>query len=152
MRSKIIICLNQDDTRESNKDGLDISLIRLNKQNNEVLWAGANNPLYVYSQGELEMHIASKQPVGHYFKMEKYKQVSFTPKKGDILYLFSDGYIDQFGEKSNKKFGSKRFKSLIEETAKEDIFSQKKILEDKFYEWKGGLEQIDDICIVGLKI
>ena len=94
----------------------------------------------------------NKMPIAIYDKMDKFTNHEIKLKKGDLLYMFSDGYADQFGGPKSKKFKYKPFKELILKIAGQPMKEQKKILDKTFEEWKGKLDQIDDVCIVGLQI
>lgn len=136
------------------KDGMDISLCVINKKTYEIAWAGANNPLWYINENENELKevTATKQPVG---KSEDYKSFTthvFNLAKGAILYLFTDGYADQFGGPKGKKFKYKQLADLILSCKNLPMREQCKILERAFLSWKGNLDQIDDVCIIGLKL
>ncbi len=136
------------------KDGMDISLCVINQKTYEVAWAGANNPLWYINENEEELKeiTATKQPVG---KTENYKSFTthaFNLAKGAMLYLFTDGYADQFGGPKGKKFKYKQLADLILANRKLPMREQCKILENTFVSWKGNLDQIDDVCIIGLKL
>ncbi|MBL7893671.1 MAG: SpoIIE family protein phosphatase [Bacteroidia bacterium] len=136
------------------KDGMDISLCVINQKTYEIAWAGANNPLWYLNENEDELKevTATKQPVG---KSEDYKSFTthvFNLAKGAMLYLFTDGYADQFGGPKGKKFKYKQLADLIIANRKLPMREQCKILENAFTNWKGNLDQIDDVCIIGLKL
>jgi len=135
------------------KDGMDISVCTIDTDNNMVEFAGAHNHLYIIRNNELEIFKADRMPVS----VSPKQDVPFTNhkikiNKDDILYLFSDGYIDQFGGEYGHKLKSKNFKKLLLEIHNENMKKQKKILENNFNTWKGNLAQLDDILIIGLKI
>ena len=94
----------------------------------------------------------NKMPIAMYEKMDEFTNHEIKLKKGDLLYMFSDGYADQFGGPKSKKFMYKQFKELILRIAGQPMKEQEKILDKTFEEWKGKLEQIDDVCIIGLQI
>jgi serine phosphatase RsbU (regulator of sigma subunit) len=146
------------------KDGMDISLCVINTKTREIAWAGANNPLwYIPTQVEKDQEAAeaecklkeitaTKQPIG---KSESYQ--SFTTHilklaKGSLLYLFTDGFADQFGGPKGKKFKYKQLAELIFSSRNLGMQEQKDKLERAFTSWKGDLEQIDDVCIIGLRL
>jgi len=151
---------------------MDMSLYVLDRNSNQLEFSGANNPLYIVRKNISKSELAGngllskihnndlgeikgdKQPIGY----EEGKESPFTKKvlqlqKGDLLYTFSDGYADQFGGKQNKKFTYGRFKDLLLTVKGKSMNSQKKVLAQSIDEWMGAdNEQIDDICIVGIKI
>lgn len=136
------------------KDGMDISLCVINKKTYEIAWAGANNPLWYINNNEEELKevTATKQPVG---KSESYKTFTthvFNLAKGAILYLFTDGYADQFGGPKGKKFKYKQLADLILTNKNLPMREQGNLLERAFNTWKGNIEQVDDVCIIGLKL
>ncbi|MDF2435824.1 MAG: protein serine/threonine phosphatase [Bacteroidota bacterium] len=134
------------------KDGMDISLISLNLNNAEVKWAGANNPLWYISGGKFNEISADKQPIGSSFNAKPFTTHRLLLQKGDLIYLFTDGYADQFGGPKGKKFKYKPLKDLLSENHKLSCEEQKKILDDAFISWKEGLEQVDDVCMIGIRI
>jgi len=164
LRDEIIIALNQRGIQSDQKDGMDISLLSLNvlphKDDSgefyEFLWAGANNPCWLIEKGELQELPPDKMPIGIHDHLDRFTTVKVHLKKGDKIYLFSDGYRDQFGGPSSKKFMSKQFRKLIIENSFRGMTEQKEILEQTIEEWKSGFgikhEQTDDITIVGLEI
>lgn len=134
------------------KDGMDISLLSINLVNKSIFWSGANNPLWYIQNEELREIKANKQPIG---KTES--PTSFTTHKIEYventsIYLFTDGFADQFGGPKGKKFKYKQFSDLILKHNKLSINEQSSLLKKVFLEWKGNLEQVDDVCVIGIKI
>ncbi|MDQ3049218.1 MAG: SpoIIE family protein phosphatase, partial [Bacteroidota bacterium] len=134
------------------KDGMDISLASIDLQNLQLKWAGANNPLWYISENELNEITAHKQSIGKTEKPTSFLTHTLSLKKGDILYFFSDGFADQFGGPNGKKFKYKPLKSLLLKHSGLPMPEQKMILEATLREWKGDLEQVDDICLMGLRL
>ncbi len=134
------------------KDGMDISLVSLSYSALALQWSGANNPLWIIRSGELLEWKADKQPVGMYFDRKEFTTHSVEIQKGDLIYVFSDGYGDQFGGERKKKFKESSMKKLLLANWFSPMNEQKKILEREFRNWKGDLEQIDDVCVIGVKI
>ncbi len=141
---------------ESVKDGMDISLCCYNMESHTLQWAGAHNSLYVVStdgeQKQLQEYKADKQPVGDYVDQKPFTNHDIPVKKGDVLYLFSDGFADQFGGEKKKKFKVKPFKQLLVDHSHQEMSEQKHILNRSFEDWKGELDQVDDVCLMGIKI
>lgn len=133
-------------------DGMDISLICINPETSHLLWSGANIPLWYIKNKELLELTPNKQPIGNFENSTSFLTHSLVLDKGDVLYLFSDGYADQFGGEKGKKFKSRPLKNLLIENAHLSMADQKIILEKTLHDWKGNLEQVDDICFMGLKI
>lgn len=142
---------------EQVNDGMDISLITINMQTNKAQWAGANCPLWIMRQKNNDEHDLlvlkpDKQPVANFVSMEPFTNHEVTLQKGDKLYLFSDGFQDQFGGKNNKKYKVGRLKKYVSSLSKKPMSAQKELFEREFYSWKGELEQIDDVCLIGIEI
>ncbi len=134
-------------------DGMDIALCAINKERNKLLFSGANRPLVIIRKGEVIDVDADRKSIGGV----SYDDNTFSKKEikvetGDVLYLFSDGYIDQFGGESGKKLKSKPFKELLLSIHALSMNTQKEKLAEAFEKWKGNLEQIDDVCVIGVKI
>lgn len=134
------------------KDGMDISLCALNTKTNQLLWSGANNPLWFISDKTLTEIKGDKQPIGKTDYLKPFSTHSIQLQKGDTIYIFTDGYADQFGGEKNKKFMYKPLKNLLTEIHQEPLEIQKEVLKQKFTSWKGDTEQTDDVLIIGLKI
>lgn len=155
---------------EDVKDGMDIGLASIEKLDNgcmKVGFAGAHNNLWVVSkrkdlgcesatleQGEYYLHEikANKQPVGKYDDRLPFKTTDLILEKGERFYLYSDGYADQFGGPKGKKFKNKNFKQLILSTIKDELTIQENKLQANFEAWKGDLEQLDDVCVIGIEV
>ena len=159
--SDILDALNQGVTNtlrekgdSSVKDGMDISLCSIDYENNIVQYAGAYNPLYLVRNNELIQYKANKFPIGQsgVEEFKKYTNNEVEVKKGDTLYIFSDGYADQFGGPRGRKFMYKAFRNLLTEISNEPMDKQREILNKTIDEWRGDLEQVDDIIVIGIKI
>ncbi len=139
------------------KDGMDISICVLNLDTNRLMYAGAHNPLYLIrntnEEPKIDIYKADKMPIGVYVNIDQ----SFTNhvidlKKGDTFYIFSDGYADQFGGASGKKFKYNQFRQLLLDIQNKDMKGQKNMLELEIEKWMGKHQQLDDIVIIGMKI
>ncbi len=151
-------------TDEKVKDGMDISIISIDKSAGEIIWSGANNPLWYVQNGELKMIAPNKQPIGVSENSRPFTSHKIQLEKNDCIYLFTDGYADQFGgtnlqeeEHPNqaargKKFKYKQLKKMLLETSNLPMQEQEKILGSTIENWKGNLEQVDDILIIGIRI
>jgi len=137
-------------SKRSVSDGMDIALISL--QNNSLHYAGAYNPLWLIRDGELMETKADKQPVGNYENASAFTTQQVDCHPGDTFYIFSDGFADQFGGESRKKFKSKAFKMLLLEIQEKSMEEQGEVLSHFFEDWKKDLEQIDDVCVIGFRI
>jgi serine phosphatase RsbU (regulator of sigma subunit) len=142
------------------KDGMDISLLKLyssvdtSSNGIAVQWSGANNPLWIIRKNSLVLEEikADKQPVGKFSERKNFTTHHINLKKGDRLYLFTDGYADQFGGEKGKKFKYRQLEDLLVSSAHLALNEQKEILENVFVNWKGNLEQVDDVCLIGILV
>jgi serine phosphatase RsbU (regulator of sigma subunit)/Tfp pilus assembly protein PilF len=139
---------------EDVKDGMDISLCALNTKTHELMWAGANNPLWLVKKDAAEIIEvkADKQPIGKYEASRPFTSHALQLSAGDTIYIFSDGYPDQFGGENGKKYKSGKFKKTLIELSEKSIDLQKEFLDQEFEAWRGDLEQIDDVCVIGVRV
>ena len=135
---------------EEVKDGMDIALCSLNGL--ELKYAGAHNPLWIMRNGELIEIKADKQPVGKYDQLQPYQTHSIQLESGDTFYIFSDGFADQFGGEKGKKMKSKGFRDMLFSIQDKTIPEQKEYLRNEFIKWRGDIEQLDDVCVIGVRI
>lgn len=150
LRDKTIRALRQKGESLENKDGMDISLCAIKE--NQLWFSGANNPLWLIRGNEIKEFTADKQPIGFHPNPRPFTLQSYVLQKGDALYLFSDGYADQFGGPRRKKFMYRQFEDLLVSIQDKNMAEQKKILDETIENWKGGLDQIDDVLVIGIKI
>ncbi len=135
------------------KDGMDISLLSI--KGNEIKWAGANNPLWYISSSavtELVEVKADKQPIGKTDNPLPFTTHNLQLSKADTLFLFTDGYADQFGGPKGKKFKYKQFEDLLVASHKLPLNEQCSLISKDLNDWKGVLEQVDDICVIGIRL
>ena len=135
--------------------GMDMALCSLDTYNNLLEYAGAFNAVWIYDGFKLDVIKADRYPVGHYFfepDDKLFKTHSVKVKAGDKIYLFSDGYQDQFGGKNGDKFLKSRLETLIVSTAHLSLVNQRKKLSDAFDDWKSYYEQIDDVMIFCVEV
>lgn len=141
---------NNDD---SVRDGMDITLCSLNKKQMKLKFAGAYNPLYLIRDSELQIIKTDKFAIGSFKPGEKnFETIEIDVKKGDKIYIFSDGYADQFGGPRGKKFMYRQFKETLISTIHESMENQKQLLDKRIESWRGSLEQVDDIVIFGVEV
>jgi serine phosphatase RsbU (regulator of sigma subunit) len=171
LRFKVKEMLVQKGEAEEQKDGMDMAIAIIDKEKKELQFAGANNPLFLIRNSSqntgtepgLEVKMESndsqlfelkgdRQPVGLYWEESKFTSHRIKLMAQDTLYVFTDGFVDQFGGEQRKKFKSQRFKELLLSFQKESMSAQKQLLENAFESWRNDIEQIDDVCIVGVRI
>lgn len=135
-------------------DGMDISICNLNFTTNELIWSGANSPLWLLQTDHSEIIECkpSKQPIGQFSNYEPFTSQVIQLQTGDSIYLFSDGFADQFGGEEGKKMKSKRMKELILSLQSLPMYEQKQSMMRYFDEWKGDLDQLDDVCVIGVQV
>ena len=153
IREHIIKSFEQEGSRNHVHDGMDITLIDLDLKNGRLWFAGAGQRLYILRDGEVITVNGNYCPVGYYFGRETpFDCQELEVFKGDQLYLFSDGVIDQFGGNPRKKFTFKRLKELLLKGESLSMAKQKEMLEESVTTWRGNQPQTDDISIMGIKI
>jgi len=145
--------LRQTRLSTSVRDGMDISLITIDFDNSKLNYAGGYNPLFIIRNDELIQIKADKFPIGGYMgeKLKNFTNHEMDLEKGDVIYLFSDGYPDQFGGTDDSKFLIKRFRDLLLKIHKEPMNEQKEILNQIHDDWRGSTIQIDDILVIGIR-
>ncbi len=153
LRANIKVTLSQTSNYNSAKDGMDIALCVIDYDTMTMQYAGAYNPLIIIRDNEMIQYKADKMPIGVHLR----EKATFTNHeikiiKNDCIYMYSDGFPDQFGGEKDNKFSSKRFKELLMIIHSESFEKQKQMLDDKFIEWKGRGNQIDDVLVFGGKI
>ena len=153
MKASVIKHLKQQGKKGEAQDGMDMVLCSIDKKTLIMEMAGAYNPLYLIRDGELTRTKVDRMPIGIYYKKTKpFTNHQIQLQKGDMLYLTSDGYIDQFSGITGEKLMSKNFNKYLLEIHKKPLNQQKTILEEKFDEWKNSADQIDDVIIFGIRI
>lgn len=148
-KTREIVLQEFDKSEDDVNDGMDISLCAL--EGNKLQYAGANNPLWIIRNGELIEYKADKQPIGKSIQPVPFTTHTIELLPKDTIYVFSDGYADQFGGDNDRKFKSGAFKSLLLSIQHLPMSEQKKHIENVFEDWKGNLDQVDDICIIGVR-
>ncbi|MFC2116467.1 two-component regulator propeller domain-containing protein [Bacteroidota bacterium] len=151
LRESVVTSLKQRQLDSGSRDGMDIALCKISYDQNTLWYAGAYNPLWLIRNGEVIEQRADRMPIAIYEKMNEFTTHTIKLQKGDSIYMFSDGYADQFGGPSGKKYKSGPFQELLVRLQEQSMEEQKEILNSTFEEWRGDFEQIDDIIVVGLK-
>lgn len=172
LRRKMKETLRQNDVKQSQKGGMDIALCIIDVNTLKLQYAGANSPMYVikkefnradnfaFEKGTTDRSIENlielppdKMPIGVYHnEKETFTNNEIQLEEGDCLYVFSDGYSDQFGGDKGRKFYSRRLKELLVEHSTKNMGEQYKVIEKSFYDWKGTNDQIDDVLMIGIRV
>jgi len=158
LRQRVKISLHQNRKKDAIRDGMDIALCVFNLATKTVQFAGANNPLYIVRKNkelnvfELINVCPDKMPISIHLIERAFKNNVIQLKTNDNLYIFSDGYYDQFGGEFGQKFMKRNFQNILIEIAEKEMNTQKEIIINTFLNWKEDREQIDDILIIGMKI
>jgi tetratricopeptide (TPR) repeat protein len=137
------------------RDGMDIALCSLNYETMSLGFSGAKNNAYVFRDGEIIELKADKHAIGELNELDElplYADKDMKVEKGDVVYLFSDGFVDQFGGTEGKKFKSKNLKERLKAMKDVPMDEQKRVMEKIFDDWKGSNEQVDDVCLMGIRI
>lgn len=157
-KTRELVIQEFEKSEEEVKDGMDIALCAI--KGNILEYAGAHNPLWIIRNGaeEIEQIKANKQPIGKHSKSTPFETHTVELQKGDTIYLFSDGYADQFGgenlpsgRQGGKKFKTDNFKRLFLSIQDETMERQCELIDEKFEDWRGNLEQLDDVCVIGVR-
>ncbi|MCB0400874.1 MAG: DUF4154 domain-containing protein [Flavobacteriales bacterium] len=151
-KTREIVMETFEKSDEDVNDGMDIALCSINTESKKLHFSGANNGMYLIRNGELTEIKPDKQPIGNYRDHKPFTLHEHDLQKGDVIYTFSDGYPDQFGGPKGKKFMYKNFKELLLEIHQKPMDEQHHLLVKAFEDWKGGIEQIDDVCVIGVRI
>lgn len=153
LNAGIIDALKQSEGEKEIHDGMDIALCSLDLKNSKLIYSGANRPLWIFKNGEMSMIKPSKAAIGGYqsARKEDFTQHEIPLSKGDTIYLFTDGYADQFGGPEGKKLLSKRFREMLKEIQHLPMSEQEKYLIKAFYDWKGNVGQVDDVLVIGVR-
>ena len=166
LRKEIITSLKQTDEIGEQKDGMDMSLINIDLDTLELEYAGANNPIYIIKKGKIETNDRiiqhgdtnlyeikpDKMPIAIFTRMNRFTNHKIQLEKGDIIYMFSDGFADQFGGEKGKKYKYKAFKELLMSVSTNKMETQKSLILQELENWQNKYFQIDDITIFALKI
>ncbi len=148
---ELVIATFEKSTNEV-KDGMDISLLCIDYLNKKITWSGANNPLWYIHNNELKVIKANKQPIGKAETLKPFVSHEIEYLDNTTFYLFTDGFADQFGGEKGKKFMYKQFSDLLLLNNEVSLNQQAIIINDAFEKWKDNIEQVDDVCVMGIKI
>lgn len=151
-KTRDLVIQEFEKSEEEVKDGMDVALCSLS--GNTLEFAGAHNPLWIIRKGEKEVeeYKADKQPIGKYALSEPFTTHKIILNEGDTFYIFSDGFADQFGGERGKKYKTKNFKRLLLSIQDKPISEHQQLLDNAFENWRGNIEQLDDVCVIGARI
>ncbi len=134
------------------RDGMDVALCSINFKTLMLSFSGAKNPVYIVRNKTLHEIKGDKQPIGSYESLTPFTNHQYQLEQGDMIYIFSDGFADQFGGPKGKKLKYKPFKNMLIENSDKSMEEQERKLVDLFENWKGDIEQLDDVCVIGVRV
>jgi serine phosphatase RsbU (regulator of sigma subunit) len=168
LRKEVIHALQQKGEMGEQRDGMDMGICSIDFKAMELQYSGANCPLYIirnknrqgidnaikteFNDAILYEIKGDRMPISIYEKMDKFNLVEISLQKGDLIYMFSDGFSDQFGGVDGKRFKYKPFKQLLLENCEKPMIDQKSELDKAFYNWKQDCDQIDDVMVLGFLV
>ena len=146
--------LKQDSKENQTRDGMDVALCSIDRKSQKIIFSGANRPLFCFRNDELEFTKGNSYGIGGIQSeaVREYTSHEFSFHIGDVIYLYTDGFVDQFGGKDNKKIMRGNFVNLLTSIQYYDLLEQEELLNKWLGEWKGDLEQTDDILLIGIKL
>lgn len=153
MRMNIINHLHQDVNEPTTSDGMDMSVITIDIRNNHLEFAGAMNPVVIVRKDDFIELKPDRMPVGYFDNEDRpFSATTLKLEPNDHIYMYTDGFYDQFGGKSGAKMKSQRFKNILTKASNEPVGNQKKFIKDEFNAWKGNHSQVDDVLIMGIHV
>lgn len=151
-KTREIVIQEFDESDENVRDGMDISICNVNYNSKKMLWAGANNPIWILNKNEFKELKGDKMPVGRYEHTTSFQTHEIELRQGERYILFSDGFADQFGGKKGKKYKYRALKEFLIDLSEEPIERFEQLLKAEFLRWKEDYEQLDDVCFVGFTL
>lgn len=139
-------------SKEGRQDGMDGVLLRMDLKTRELTFSGAHNAPVLVRGKEIIEYKADKMPIGKGVRDDAFTSQKLDVQKGDVIYLYTDGYADQFGGPKGKKFKYKQLNELLLSNMQQPLSVQREILHEAFEKWRGSLEQVDDVCLIGIRI
>lgn len=159
LRENVVSSLKQTGREGEARDGMDMALVVIDLQNMTMEFAGANNPLYMIREDQLSETKPDRMPISFHMRSEQFSSHRIPLTKGDTIYLFSDGYADQFGGPKGKKLKYRAFKEILLENRDKPMNEIHRILDETYEAWKShqgpdkeGYEQVDDVLVIGLRV
>jgi serine phosphatase RsbU (regulator of sigma subunit) len=150
LRDEIVRSLKTDEGYSM--DGMDAVFCKIDTEKQTLEYASANNSIYLIRQGELSEFKSQKMPVGYMEAAIPFHTSQIELQKNDVIYTFTDGFADQFGGAKGKKFKYSQLKQMLISISSQSLKNQQQMLNQSFEEWKGNLEQVDDVCVIGFKL
>ena len=147
----IVVSAFKSEGESDVKDGMDIALCSIDYQSGILKYAGANNECVIIRNGEIFELKPDKQPIGSFIDAKPFTQKEFPLEDGDCIYLYTDGYVDQFGGEKLKKFKSRQFKTMLAGLSHLPMSEQFTVVQKAFDNWKSDLDQVDDVCVFGVR-
>lgn len=146
--------LLQKNSKDTAKDGMDISIVEVELQTKKITVASAKRPVYLFLNNELTIFKGTRRSVGDSITDDRtpFVNIEYDGNPGDAIYLFSDGYTDQFGGPDGKKFMTLSVKKLLENNYRKPMKEQHRIIRETFFNWKNDLEQVDDVIFMGVRL
>ncbi len=151
-RKSIIEELHQTNDLSSSRDGMNTVILKIDKETNIMRYAGAYHSIIIVRDNKIIELKTDKEPIGFTYIMTPFTNFEFQLQKGDLIYLYTDGFVDQFGGERGKKFKSRKFKDLLQSISSLPLVNQKQVLKETFNTWKENEEQVDDVTVVGMRI
>ena len=153
LREQVIRALGQTGQRDETREGMEMALCVVDYDRRMIQFSGASRPMYLISEGELSVVEGDRMPIGIYGEeMVPFSNREVPFRENDIIYLFTDGYVDQIGGLERKTFRSARFRKLLREISQRPLEEQRSVLREEHEIWRAGREQIDDILVLGVKL
>lgn len=152
LRDRIKTALKQDGAEGTSRDGMDITIGKLNRDTNQFTYATANRMLYIYKDNKLERYTGNKMPVGYFEQEEKFVQYEVQLQKGNYIYFFTDGYVDQIGGDLGRKLKYPNFEAALKKAVEEGYPLDKNFFDTVFTDWKKHHHQVDDVSLVGIEV
>jgi serine phosphatase RsbU (regulator of sigma subunit) len=152
LRDKLMAALRQRGVDSESRDGMDMVLCCWERSTGKLTFSGANNPLYLFNKGQLQEFKTNPQPIGAYGDvLNPFTEATIDIASGDVIYLFTDGYPDQFGGEKGKKYLYSRFKTLLSTIHLQPMNIQNAKMDEELKSWMGANEQVDDILVMGVR-
>ena len=153
LHQDVVKALKQNTREKASKDGMDIALCVIDEEFTTLQFAGAFRPLLHIRKGELTRIKSDSAPIGGFSNnTPTFAKYSIALEKGDIFYIYSDGYADQFGGDNNKKYMTRKFRQFLQDISDHSMEKQGELLEKEFNDWRGHNDQVDDILVIGFRV